>query len=41
MENKKEWIWLSLLGIGDKKLEKLLEKYVKNMELQVLYAMKW
>lgn len=29
MENKKEWIWLSLLGIGDKKLEKLLEKYEK------------
>lgn len=29
MEDKKEWIWLSLLGIGDKKLEKLLEKYEK------------
>ena len=29
MDNKKEWIWLSLLGIGDKKIEKLLEKYEK------------
>lgn len=29
MEDKIYWIWLSLLGIGDRKLEKLLEKYEK------------
>lgn len=29
MEEKVYWIWLSLLGIGDKKLEKLLAKYEK------------
>lgn len=29
MEDKIYWIWLSLIGIGDRKLEKLLEKYKK------------
>lgn len=29
MEEKVYWIWLSLLGIGDKKLEKLLAQYEK------------
>lgn len=29
MEEKIYWIWLSMLGIGDKKLDKLLKKYEK------------
>lgn len=29
MEEKVYWIWLSILGIGDKKLKKLLKKYEK------------
>lgn len=29
MENKKYWIWLSILGIGTKRLDKLFHKYEK------------